>query len=179
MEAGAVAERVGREEAAEAGVVGAGPHLQEAVSVGHDAEPARIAERIGQQLRLRDGLAERPVVVGADDRPGAVRQLARVTRGVEGEVGGAARPVDPGDEPEAGDEARDELARTVVLRALEGRKNVVTANKALLATHGAELFAAARRAGRTIAFEAAVAGGIPVIATIGQSLTANRIESRL
>jgi len=68
-------------------------------------------------------------------------------------------------------------ARTVVLRALEGRKNVVTANKALLATHGPELFDRARRSGRTIAFEAAVAGGIPIIATIGQSLTANRIES--
>jgi homoserine dehydrogenase len=69
------------------------------------------------------------------------------------------------------------VARSVVLRALESGKDVVTANKALLATHGAELFECARRSGRTIAFEAAVAGGIPVIAAIGQSLSANRIES--
>ncbi|MBN2217804.1 MAG: homoserine dehydrogenase [Pirellulales bacterium] len=69
------------------------------------------------------------------------------------------------------------VAREVVLRALDAGKNVVTANKALVATHGPELFERARRVGRTIAFEAAVAGGLPVIATIGQSLTANRIES--
>lgn len=68
-------------------------------------------------------------------------------------------------------------ARELVLRSLESGKDVVTANKALLATHGPELFAAARQHGRTIAFEAAVAGGIPIIAALGQSLTANRIES--
>jgi homoserine dehydrogenase len=70
-----------------------------------------------------------------------------------------------------------EPARTIVLKLLESGKNVITANKALLAVHGAELFNRARQLGRTIAFEAAVAGGIPIIATIGQSLTANRIES--
>ena len=70
-----------------------------------------------------------------------------------------------------------EPARTFVLRLLEAGKDVVTANKALLATHGAELFAAARKAGRTIAFEAAVGGGIPIIAGLGQSLAANRILS--
>ncbi|NLE38757.1 MAG: homoserine dehydrogenase [Pirellulaceae bacterium] len=70
-----------------------------------------------------------------------------------------------------------DAARTLVLRALESGKDVVTANKALLATHGPELFGKARERGRTIAFEAAVAGGIPIIAAIGQSLTANRIES--
>jgi len=68
-------------------------------------------------------------------------------------------------------------AREIVLRALECGKDVVTANKALLATHGPELFAQARASGRTIAFEASVAGSIPVIATIAQSLTANQIES--
>ncbi|TWT47575.1 homoserine dehydrogenase [Botrimarina hoheduenensis] len=68
-------------------------------------------------------------------------------------------------------------ARDVVLRALANGKSVVTANKALLATHGAELFAAARQAGQTIAFEAAVAGGVPIIANLSQCLTANRIES--
>jgi homoserine dehydrogenase len=70
-----------------------------------------------------------------------------------------------------------EPARTIVLRLLESGKDVITANKALLAEHGAELFNRARQLGRSIAFEAAVAGGIPIIAAIGQSLTANRIES--
>ena len=70
-----------------------------------------------------------------------------------------------------------EPARTFILRLLEAGKDVVTANKALLATHGPELFAAARTHGRTIAFEAAVGGGIPIIAGIGQTLTANRIRS--
>lgn len=70
-----------------------------------------------------------------------------------------------------------EPARTIVLKLLQGGKDVVTANKALLATHGAELFACARELGRSIAFEASVAGGIPIIAAIGQSLTANQIQS--
>ncbi len=67
--------------------------------------------------------------------------------------------------------------RTIMLKLLESGKDVVTANKALLAEHGAELFARARQLGRSIAFEAAVAGGIPIIAAISQSLTANQIQS--
>lgn len=70
-----------------------------------------------------------------------------------------------------------EPARTIMLKLLESGKNIVTANKALLAHHGPELFAKARELGRSIAFEAAVAGGIPIIAAIGQSLAANRIDS--
>jgi len=70
-----------------------------------------------------------------------------------------------------------EPARTIVLKLLESGKNVVTANKAMLAEHGPELFDAARRLGRSIAFEAAVAGGIPIIAAISECLAANRIES--
>ena len=70
-----------------------------------------------------------------------------------------------------------EPARTIVLRLLEAGKDVVTANKALLAEHGTELFEAARRHGRTIAFEASVAGGIPIIAALAESLTANQIQS--
>ena len=70
-----------------------------------------------------------------------------------------------------------EPARTIVLKLLESGKNVVTANKALLAEHGPELFDKARKLGRTIAFEAAVAGGIPIIAAVGESLIANQIES--
>lgn len=70
-----------------------------------------------------------------------------------------------------------EPARTIVLKLLESGKNVITANKAMLAEHGRELFEAARKAGRSIAFEAAVAGGIPIIASIGECLRANQIES--
>jgi homoserine dehydrogenase len=68
-------------------------------------------------------------------------------------------------------------ARQVVLSALAAGKHVVTANKALLAEHGAELFAAARKAGRVIAFEAAVAGGVPIIKALAESLSANQVTS--
>ena len=70
-----------------------------------------------------------------------------------------------------------EPARTFVLRLLESGKDVITANKALLAHHGAELFDAARKLGRTIAFEAAVCGGIPIISALSTSLQANRLQS--
>jgi len=70
-----------------------------------------------------------------------------------------------------------EAARGIMLRLLESGKDVVTANKALLAEHGPELFDRARQLGRSIAFEASVAGGIPIVANIGQCLAANRIES--
>jgi homoserine dehydrogenase len=68
-------------------------------------------------------------------------------------------------------------AREIMLRLLEAGKDVVTANKALLAEHGTELFRHAGRLGRAIAFEGAVGGGIPIVAAIGQSLAANRITS--
>jgi homoserine dehydrogenase len=69
-----------------------------------------------------------------------------------------------------------EPARTLVLEAINSHKHVVTANKALLAVHGNEIFAAAHRAGVMVAFEGAVAGGIPIIKAIREGLTANRIE---
>jgi homoserine dehydrogenase len=70
-----------------------------------------------------------------------------------------------------------EPARSIMLQLLESGKDVVTANKALLAEHGPELFDKARSLGRTIAFEASVAGGIPIIANISQCLAANQILS--
>jgi len=69
-----------------------------------------------------------------------------------------------------------EPALTLVLEAIQRGKHVVTANKALLASHGNEIFAAARDRGVMVAFEAAVAGGIPIIKTLREGLTANRIE---
>ncbi|HEY7648779.1 MAG TPA: homoserine dehydrogenase [Methylomirabilota bacterium] len=70
-----------------------------------------------------------------------------------------------------------EPARSFILRALAAGKHVVTADKALLAHHGAELYDEARRRGVTLAFEAAVAGGIPLIRSIKEGLVANRVLS--
>jgi len=69
-----------------------------------------------------------------------------------------------------------DIARDFVLKAIENGKHVVTANKALLAVHGNEIFRAAQEKGVTVAFEAAVAGGIPIIKALREGLTANRIE---
>jgi len=70
-----------------------------------------------------------------------------------------------------------DTARDVMLRLLESGKDIVTANKALLAEHGPELFDRARELNRSIAFEASVCGGIPIITNIGQCLSANQITS--
>jgi len=67
-------------------------------------------------------------------------------------------------------------ARELILKAIENGKHVVTANKALLASYGTEIFAAAQKKGVMVAFEAAVAGGIPIIKALREGLTANRIE---
>jgi homoserine dehydrogenase len=67
-------------------------------------------------------------------------------------------------------------ARELVLKAIENGKHVVTANKALIASHGNEIFAAAQKRGVTVAFEAAEAGGIPIIKAEREGLAANRIE---
>ena len=68
------------------------------------------------------------------------------------------------------------IAKALVLEAIAAGKHVVTANKALLAVHGTEIFTAAREKGVVVAFEAAVAGGIPIIKALREGLTANRIE---
>jgi homoserine dehydrogenase len=68
------------------------------------------------------------------------------------------------------------IARQLTLEAIEAGKHVVTANKALLAVHGTEIFAAASRKGVMVMFEAAVAGGIPIIKALREGLSANRIQ---
>ncbi|MEW5889644.1 MAG: homoserine dehydrogenase [Pseudomonadota bacterium] len=68
------------------------------------------------------------------------------------------------------------VAKELVLKAIANGKHVVTANKALLALHGNEIFKAAQEKGVMVAFEAAVAGGIPIIKALREGLTANRIE---
>jgi len=67
-------------------------------------------------------------------------------------------------------------AKELTLKAIENGKHVVTANKAMLASHGTEIFAAAEKQGVMVAFEAAVAGGIPIIKALREGLTANCIE---
>jgi homoserine dehydrogenase len=68
------------------------------------------------------------------------------------------------------------IAKDLVMKAIANGKHVVTANKALLAMHGTEIFQAAQAKGVMVAFEAAVAGGIPIIKALREGLTANRIE---
>src|SRR5688572_6931056 len=68
------------------------------------------------------------------------------------------------------------IAKQLVLEAIRHGKHVVTANKALLATHGNEIFKAAQKKGVMVAFEASVAGGIPIIKALREGLAANRIE---
>lgn len=70
----------------------------------------------------------------------------------------------------------EEPARELILRAIDSGKHVVTANKALIAIHGNEIFEHARSKGVTVAFEAAVAGGIPIIKAVREGLAGNRIE---
>src|SRR3954453_5006099 len=68
------------------------------------------------------------------------------------------------------------VAKELQLEAIKNGKHVVTANKALLATHGNEIFSAAQKKGVMVAFEAAVAGGVPIIKALREGLSANRIE---
>jgi homoserine dehydrogenase len=124
----------------------------------------RLAARAGRRLELRR------IVVRHPDKPRAVplprdlltTDLRRVLNDEQIQV--AVEVVGGTD-----------WARQAVLDLLAAGKHVVTANKALLAQHGAEVFDAARRHGRAVAFEATVAGGIPIIAALSQCLAANQI----
>ncbi|VFR29178.1 Homoserine dehydrogenase [plant metagenome] len=110
----------------------------------------------------------------------AVRDVAKARMRVGNEVEVAADPHaivrDPSIDIVVELIGGDTLARELVLEAIANGKHVVTANKALLAKHGNEIFAAASEQGVMVAFEAAVAGGIPIIKAIREGLTANRIE---
>src|SRR5438045_1637702 len=129
-------------------------------------QPERLAARAGRPLVLRR------VVVRNPARPRAVTLPPAL---VSTDVRAALH--DPGVQVVVEGVGGVAWARRAVLDALAAGKDVVTANKALLAEHGAEVFDAARRHGRAIAFEAAVAGGIPIIAALAQCLSANQILS--
>jgi homoserine dehydrogenase len=126
----------------------------------------RLAARAGRPLMLRrvvvrDPAKPRPIELPAEMVTTDLQSVLRdpqVHVGVE-LVGGV------------------DWARRAVLALLEAGKDVVTANKALLAQHGAEVFDAARRHDRAVVFEASVAGGVPIIAALAECLAANQIQS--
>jgi homoserine dehydrogenase len=127
-------------------------------------QPERLAARAGRALALRR-------VVVRDPHKERVACLPRslLTTSLEDVLR------DPGVQVVAELVGGVDWAKRAVLALLEAGKDVVTANKALLALHGAEVFDAARRHGRAVAFEASVAGGIPIIAALTQGLAANQI----
>jgi homoserine dehydrogenase len=128
--------------------------------------PERLAARAGRPLVLRRIVVRDPAKRRAVELPVGILSndlraaLADPSVGVVVElVGGTG------------------WAKQAVLDSLAAGKHVVTANKALLARHGPEVFDAARRSGRALAFEASVGGGIPIIAALSQSLAANEITA--
>ncbi len=129
-------------------------------------QPQRLAARAGRPLALRR------VVVRDPSRARAVPLPANL---VSTDLRAALH--DPAVQVVAEVVGGVDWARRAVLEALAAGKDVVTANKALLAEHGAEVFEAARRHGRAVAFEGAVAGGIPIIAALAECLAANQILS--
>src|SRR5262249_9898108 len=126
----------------------------------------RLSERTGHALVLRRVAVrhpqkQRPVTLPRDLLTTDIGQICRDPNiSVAMELIGGIEP-----------------ARQIILDLLASGKDVVTANKAVLALHGSELFAAAHRHKRTLAFEASVAGGIPIVAALAQGLAANQVQS--
>jgi homoserine dehydrogenase len=132
-----------------------------------------VLERNQEEIRRRAGRGIEVVAVSA-------RNLERAKTRTGGKVKVVASPFDIVNDPEIDIVVEliggyDE-AKALVLQAIANGKHVVTANKALLAVHGNEIFAAAQAKGVMVAFEAAVAGGIPIIKALREGLTANRID---
>jgi homoserine dehydrogenase len=132
-----------------------------------------VLRRNQEEIRRRAG---RDIVV----RMAAARDLEKARAAVGPEVQLVSDPFEVLRSPEIEIVAEliggTELARKLVLAAIDQGKHVVTANKALLALHGNEIFSAAQKRRVMVAFEAAVAGGIPIIKALREGLTANRIE---
>ncbi len=127
----------------------------------------RLARHAGHVLWLEEVVVRdvnRPRAVELPPGVGYSNDITRITRNPEIEV---VALLLGGVEP----------ARTYALQLLESGKNLVTANKALLAEHGPELFDRARKLGRSIAFDASVGGGIPIITNVSQCFVANQIVS--
>lgn len=126
----------------------------------------RLAARAGRPLVLRE------VVVRDSPKPRPVKLTADLIT-----TDPAAALADPSVHVVVELIGGTTTAKTVVLDALAAGKHVVTANKALLAEAGAEVFEAARKAGKAVCFEAAVAGGVPIIRALGESLAANQVTA--
>ena len=134
----------------------------------------RVLSRNGAEIAARAGVRFE-VKRSTCRRPEAHRDL----EGMAGEISSDWRDIV--NDPEIGIAVEVmggmEPARSFILAAIEANKHVVTANKALLAKYGPEIFRAAQEKGVIVAFEAAVAGGVPIIKAMRESLVANRIES--
>lgn len=131
----------------------------------------KVLERNGGEIARRAGTALHIAHIGARrDNPSCDTSAYRVSRDLFAVVRDPA--VDVVVELIGG----CDTARSLILEAIAAGKHVVTANKALIALHGNEIFAAAKERGVMVAFEAAVAGGIPIIKTLREGLSANRIE---
>lgn len=152
-------------EPVEVGLLGLGTVGAGVARLLHTASE-RVARRAGRPIVVRRAVVREPgklrdVPLSADRitaDPAEVLTDPRITIVVE-TIGGTSD------------------ARALVLAALEAGKHVVTANKALLAEHGPEIAAAARRHGRAIAFEASVGGGIPIVQALSVGLAANAVQS--
>jgi homoserine dehydrogenase len=129
-------------------------------------QPRRLADRAGRPLVLKRIVVRDPAKPRGVELPRELltTDVRLVLRDPEVQVGveliGGLEP-----------------AREIILSLLAAGKDVVTANKAVLARYGTEVFQAAHRLGRTVAFEASVGGGIPIIAALAQGLTANQITA--
>jgi homoserine dehydrogenase len=126
----------------------------------------RVARRAGQGLALRRVVVRDP---SKPRNPAIPRELLSTDL--------AAAIADPAVQVVVELVGGTTVARKLVLDALAAGKHVVTANKALLAESGHEIFEAARRAERAVCFEAAVAGGVPIIRALGESLAANQVTA--
>src|SRR5438132_6028483 len=127
-------------------------------------QPERLTARAGRPLQLRRVLVRDPSKARGIELPRELltSDLRKITS-------------DPGIDVAVELVGGIAWTKQAVLDSLAAGKDVVTANKALLAEYGPEIFDAARQHGRTVAFEASVAGGIPIIAALAQSLAANQI----
>ena len=132
-----------------------------------------VLSRNADEIRRRAGRAIRISVV-ADRRVAAARKITGGKARVERDAFKVAR--DPSVDIVVELIGGTTVAKDLVLEAIRNGKHVVTANKALLATHGNAIFAAAQKKGVMVAFEASVAGGIPIIKAVREGLAANRIE---
>src|SRR3954452_589861 len=146
------------------GVLGLGTVGSGVARLLHE-QAERIATRAGRRFDLRSALVRDPHK--ARNSPPGTRVVTDARRIVDDPDVAIVVETMGGIEPALG----------IVLEALAAGKDVVTANKAMLAEHGHEVSAQARKHGRAVAFEASVGGGIPIVQALGVGLAANQVQS--